>query len=183
MRNKEPILASREYRDRVPMIQFVYGGLEYIKGNNKPYFTLTCWNHRKGFPNQCQSGGCDHESILKHWPRFADLAALHLSDIDGVPMHAEANGWYDLAGFLGGTEYRRPTREECLAIFAKHCRVDIEQARHIAAVVAAAPDPRKRWAEYVEEMKPRWKAEAEACIKRHNLRIFGDPWEPDEAAA
>jgi hypothetical protein len=25
---------------------------------------------------------------------------------------------------------------------------------------------------------PRWKAEADACIARHGLRVYGDPWTP-----
>lgn len=27
------------------------------------------------------------------------------------------------------------------------------------------------------DQAPRWKAEAEACIKNHNLRVYGDKWE------
>ena len=98
-----PILAVTSYRaHRVSMTVKAEGGLHYIGGNAKPYFSLTYTEHRKGFPNQCQSFGADHSKILKYWPRFADLAALHLSDIDGVPTHAEANGWYWLAGALPG---------------------------------------------------------------------------------
>lgn len=210
---KDPILASRKFKNgNLPMVMFVEGGLEYIKANKKPYFTLTYTEHRRGFPNQCYSGGAGHEYIVKHFPQFADLAAMHLSDIDGVPMHAEANGWYDLAGALGGmgeqfhagnskrhfgpwrqAEYRKPTPEECLAIFAKHCRISVEEARGIAEEVLKdgpgefielkhrAKIARAKWAEICESMKPRWKAEAEACIKKHNLRVFGDSWEGEAA--
>jgi hypothetical protein len=49
-----------------------------------------------------QVGGCIHEELLKAFPQLAPLVALRLSDLDGVPMHAEANGFYWLAGNLGG---------------------------------------------------------------------------------
>jgi len=142
----------------------VEGGLYYGRGNGTPYFSLTQTTHRKGFPNQCYSGGCDHKTILRHYPRFADLAALHLCDINGAPMHG--GSWYNLAGALGGmgeryhvgnserhfpisperidpakpwatTEYRKPTEAECLQIFADHCRVSLSDARAIAEEVKA----------------------------------------------
>lgn len=199
----------------------VEGGLHYIRGNSAPYFSLTYWAHRAGFPNQRECGGAGHDVILRYFPQFADLAALHLSDIDGVPMHGEANGWYNLAGALGGmgeryhvgnserhfpippdpatpswrnTEYRHPTEPECLQIFADHCRIGIEEARAIAAVVALQLGPaqeshsapphspadyaraRACWRDYFEAMRPRFKREADACIAHHGLKVYGDPW-------
>lgn len=218
---RDPILASRNYKDRVPMVQIVHGGLHYIKGNSSPHFSLTSRHHRRGFPHQCQSGGCDHEDILKHFPRFADLAALHLSDMDGAPMHAEANGWYSLAAAMGGfgeqyhagnserhypkpegaprrgewdnTDYRKPTRSECLQIFTDHCRITLPEAQAIVEQVdplnwregqhAEQENPgyrtncRARWAIICESLRPRWKEQAEACIKNHNLRVYGDEWQ------
>ena len=76
-------------------------------------------------------------------------------------MHAVENGWYSLAGALDGfgaryhagnskrhfpceapadkpwqtTEYREPTVDECLQIFADHCRINIAEARRIKARV------------------------------------------------
>jgi len=136
--NNEPVLATRIIPGNLGTacsLKFtVYGGLHHIKGNHAPYFSLTYWEHRKGFPNQCQSGGAGHERILEYYPQFADLAALHLSDIDGVPMHAESNGWYNLAGAL--------------------------------------PDN----AGEIRQQEPRWKQEADACIARHGLVVYGDPW-------
>jgi hypothetical protein len=227
---KEPLLAATTIKpnySRVNLTVRVIGGLHYIKGNSLPYFSLTKEEHRKGFPNQCQSFGCDHETILKYFPKFADLAALHLSDIDGVPMHAEGNGWYNLAGALsenGGqqyhvgnsqrhfpkpegaerrgewdnTDYRYPTQDEALAIFAEYVRTDIETAKTLRDYIVARFDERiahennrpeserrsrqevwkivrdEYFRPWIEAQKTRWKNEADACIAKHDLKIYGD---------
>lgn len=238
----DPMLASTTIPSWSPRIRLTFvvaGGLHYMRGNSAPYFSLTYTSHRKGFPNQMYSGGAGHEEILKRYPRFADLAALHLSDINGVPMHAERNGWYDLVGALpdnageryhagnskrhfpkpagaprrgdwDNTNYRFPTPDECLQLFARHARVSVETAREVRDTVeriwretrnacetqpedageiasdmsdylvwtrASWRDARKWFAGWIEEQKPRWKQEAEACIVRHHLRVYGDPWE------
>lgn len=213
--DRDPVLAARTLPAgtdgyRVPLTFRVEGGLHYLRGNAAPYFTLTYTQHRKGFPNQCQSGGAGHERILELFPRFADLAALHLSDLDGVPMHAEANGWYWLAGAMGGAGerfhggngkvqhwlpdgtfngYRDSTPAECLAVFAKHCRITLAEAETLRAEILDEylhnPDgwtaARAVWALRMDDMRPRWKSEADACIAAHNLRVFGDPWPPVDA--
>lgn len=150
------------------------GGLHYIRGNAAPYFSLTCEN------------GADHETILRHLPHLYDVAALHLSDMDGAPMHAEANGWYWYAGALGGLgetyhgsngrDGRSP--EECARLFAKHARISPESD---AAPLLAARLDRAAFRAWIETQRPRWKAEAEGCIARHGLRVFGDAWAPRSA--
>jgi hypothetical protein len=203
---RDPILAARTLPAgtdgyRVPLTFVVEGGLHYIKGNSAPYFSLTYTQHRKGFPEQCYSGGAGHDAILRYFPRFADLAALHLSDIDGAPMHAEQNGWYWLAGALGGADERYhgggfhdggvKSESECLAIFAKHCRITLGEADRLRDEMREEhfnnPDgwkaARATWALRMDDMRPRWKAEAEAAIARHSLRVYGDPWTREEVEA
>jgi hypothetical protein len=215
---KDPILARTEiaanrHGERVATVFYVQGGLHYLKGNKAPYFSLTYERHRKGFPKHCWSGGAGHDLILKLFPRFADLAKLHLSDIDGEPMHALENGFYNLAGALGGlgqpyhvgnskrhfpkaevdpakpwatTDYREPTRSEAMQIFADHLRVSLEEAREIAKRCAPLGIPpeeiKQRLSSVVDELRPRWKAEAEACISNHGLKVYGDAWTPAETA-
>lgn len=218
--NRDPVLAARSFAPghdgyKVPLVLRVEGGLHYLRGNDKPYFSLTYTQHRKGFPEQCYSGGAGHEYILKYFPRFADLAALHLSDIDGVPMHAASNGWYNMAGALGGAgeryhvgnskrnfpvppppdkpwldyEHRLPTGEECLQFFADYVRISIDEARVLRNEMLDEygnnPDgwqaAKATLALRIEDMKPRWKQEADACIERHHLVVFGDQWPPVDA--
>lgn len=133
-----------------PIPFYVHGGLHMMAGNSEPYFSLTY---------DCgDSGGAGHDAIAEHFgDRFADLAALHLSSIDGVPMHAGANGMYWLAPALDDnalgeqyhgcnsklnlpkpagaprrgdwdtTDYRSPTPAESLAIFARQWRMSDEE--------------------------------------------------------
>lgn len=187
---------EREGKDRVSIA--VHFGLHYIRCNSAPYFTLTIGN---GYINGRDSfGGADHETIVRELPELADLAALHLSDIDGVPMHAEANGWYQLAGACGGfgeryhagnaETYGRP--RDCLGTFAAHCRITREEAQAIADDVLtydvrerenlpwaerkSGVCGRRRWAELCESMRPRWKREADAAIAKYGLTVHGDVW-------
>jgi len=222
---REPTLAVRtipaDHTKAYRLTMRVVGGLHHIKGNHAPYFSLTADIHRKGHPNQCQSGGCCHDTILKYCPQFADLAKLHLSDIDGRPMHGEANGWYYLAGALPDhageqyhagnserhypkpaseidpakpwdtTDYRKPTPDECLQIFADHVCITVDEAAKVRDMVterALGGDEQgntetpnwkaaRAWfSQWIEEQAPRWKQEADACIAKHGLVVYGDPW-------
>jgi len=163
-RSRDPVLCSKGLADRETLT--VYAGLHDIKGNSAPYFSITGsvrdGKITRGDPvTRC---GCLHDEILEHFPSLADLVALHLSDINGKPMHAEANGWYDLAGAVPGafgeryhvgnsdrhfpkpeidpakpwqtTDYRKPTHAEALQIFADHIRAPLAEAERVRAIVA-----------------------------------------------
>lgn len=102
---KKDRVANPELRRHVSESRklIAYGGLHHIKGNRAPYFSLTGAEYEKtrhGIGWQEASGGCIHDALLEQWPDLAPLAALHLSDIDGTPMHAAANGLYWLAGMF-----------------------------------------------------------------------------------
>jgi hypothetical protein len=164
-RSRDPILCGKGIGDRETLS--VYAGLHYHKGNHAPYFSITgavfdAKIHRGDTITRC---GCLHDEILEHFPSLAALVALHLSDINGKPMHAEANGWYDLTGAVAGnfgeryhagnskrhfpkaeidpakpwatTDYREPTEAEALAIFAEHIRAPIAEAERVRAIVRA----------------------------------------------
>lgn len=198
-----PILRTHQWMEDANRLRMkVQGGLHYIKGNKHPHFSLTADISHNGIFTSC---GCQHDEILKFFPDLADMAALHLSDINGVPMHAEFNGWYNLAGYFNGggeryhagnsqrhfpiipsedkpwqnTEYRYPRPEECLQIWADYVRLPLEQAEAVAKEIQAKwnwPDMKKAHAAFIEAQKPRWKHEAEACIAKHGLVVYGDKW-------
>jgi len=159
----------------------VEGGLHFIKGNRSPYFSLTGSVHRLGFPGQDWECGCIHETILKRFPRFADLAALHLSDMDGCPSHAAANGLYWVAGAMGGlgrkyhggsgSGARSPA--ECREIAKRHFRCT-ESELDSLIIDCTRAEPEKAVAAFVDGLRARWRVEAAACIERHGLQVFGD---------
>lgn len=136
------------------------GSLRVTITTERNYFSVTGEIGSISNPHTC---GCIHEEILTHFPKLRPLVDLHLSDLDGVPMHAESNGWYWLAKSIGISEKYEPDQspKECERIFAKHIR---DATFPIMERVRDASDPRAEWSTAMEEMKPRWKAEAEAGL-------------------
>jgi hypothetical protein len=144
-----------------------------LNGNKHPHFSVTA---EIGTPRQIETGnvqacGCLHEESAKAWPAVKPIIALHLSNADdGEPMHAEANGYYWLAGVVGGLgeqyhggsgNYGR-TPEKCLTILAEHLRISEAEAREIADKVRAVfnsgyenemPQPLIKYVPTIEERK------------------------------
>lgn len=199
----DPILASTAWREENHRYSMkVFGGLRYIRGNRQPHFTITADIREDGREYTC---GCCHDEIEKRFPgRFTDLIAMHLSDLDGTPMHFEANGWYTLAGVLGGAgeryhagnqQYLDTSPEALLHSFAEHCRITLPEAQAIADNVRLAFGPknesyafgphspndykrgREVWKAWAAKQIQRMQAEANSCIEKHKLVIFGDKWE------
>src|SRR4051812_34160227 len=77
--------------------------LVHLHGNKRPYFSATgeLRNLRSRGDNQIESCGMLHDDILKHFPEFAPVVAVHLADDDGTPMYAVENGLY----FLGLSQF------------------------------------------------------------------------------
>lgn len=127
-------------------------GLQEFDGQ-APYFTVTgsVWNSQKQAlrkPEDPEMCGQVTEEILRAFPGLADLVALHLSTIDGVPMHAEANAWY---------WYEQGKQD----VVAQHLRVAVEDLPVDA--------DRATLAAFVDAQRPRWKAEAEEAIAKYSL--------------
>jgi len=178
--------AARPYTGteyRLGSVIIVEAGLHQI-GAQRPYFSVT-GSIKEPRQREFSAAGVIHDDILAHWPELAPVVRLHLSDDVGTPMHAEANGWYMLAGYFGGagekyhagngmrhfgTEYRLPTADECLASFAEHMRITVDEARVFAKDLRdRTPDllrlgGRALMATWIEEQAPRWKAEADAAV-------------------
>lgn len=169
-------------------------GLRYISGNSKPYFSLTGSGWAEG-DRRNSVGGQVHELIVDQLPELAELATLHMSDIDGAPIHAAANGWYWLAGACGGLGERYhggngtngKSADECRAILASYLRIPVDGPDGADGLIRWAKDAECEgwlgqarevaWPSYIDRQRPRWKAEAEAAITRFNLPVYGDRWE------
>lgn len=128
----------------------------YSLGSQAPYFSITA-EVRNPWQQDIVAGGCLHEDIARVFPKVRPFLPLHLSDADGAPMHAKANGWYH----AGGTEYKDATNA---AYLASHLRIDLAEAERIVAEVAAGAMTKDKFAAYVDAQRPRWKAEAEAAL-------------------
>lgn len=168
----------------------VEAGLHYLRGNRQPYFSVTATQYEG---QRDVAGGCMHDLVLYLWPELKPIVDLHLSDMDGTPMHDVANGWYQLAGYYGGAGeryhagnserqhwkpgkegvpewdgYRLSTPEECLWSFARHVRISDAEALALADQWQRGipyDEVKPLYVAWVEQQRERWKAEAQAAIE------------------
>lgn len=143
--------------------------------DQKPYFSLTGRVVIKGRESVC---GAIHDEILKAFPQLADIAALHLSDIDGRPMNSFENGKY----WAGFTKWENGNAE----ILANHFRIGkqrsqdlmyealVDKCNEIKADTDEDVLPEALLKEFHDRQLPRWKQEADAAIKKHKLTIVAD---------
>lgn len=137
--------ASKGYRGQI----IATASAEQYGGNSHPHFSVTGEISTPAERNKgdFQTGGCIHDEILKAFPFLAPLVALHLSNSDnGEPMHAEANGFYWLAGAFGGfgEEYHGGSGNDgkdvatCLDYAASTLRISKDDAQHLGEACAIA---------------------------------------------
>jgi hypothetical protein len=69
-------------------------------------------------------GCCCHDEILEAFPEFKIFVDLHLSDADGVPMHAVANGYYHLKN---GFNNCKPDDDNFAKEYCKYYRMPKEK--------------------------------------------------------
>jgi hypothetical protein len=162
------ILASKTYTDNGQTFRLVVeGGLNYIKGNTKPYFSITASQFIKKGNNRFYeyACGCLHDEIKKVFgSKFDDLIALHLSDIDGMPMHPVENGAY----YLGFSKYQGFNPESA----SNHFRISKDELMNEWFKIIKKDDV----ASLCNKLAPSWKMQANQCIESHSLKIYGDTW-------
>lgn len=154
MRDKNYVKIEREKpvpEDYEPNLRLKVEARLYSLGGQKPYFSVTGEEYVPG-EDDCRACGCLHAQILGQWPELQLIVDLHLSDYDGVPMHAVENAWY----WAYGTEFD-PTKRglggkvDARKILAKHLRITEAKAAKITAWV-------KKWLAWAdepfEEMRP-----------------------------
>lgn len=199
--NGEPILRQTELVVRGRRLRVVVtGGLWYASGNRLPHFQAIYTTRYIGARDLDGFGPLGVDCPwLEHWPELLDLAQLVTSgaDLDGAPMHAEANGWYWVCGAVGGLGERfhggngsvLKDRAACIGILAGHLRIDERAAEGIVAqcrsifIDQGTGRARAAFASYVETQRDRWKREADAVIAHHSLEHFGRPWAGNAPAA
>jgi len=153
------------------MLNYVEANLTLHKiGNQLPYFSLTGRAVVDGI--EAYSGAI-HEEILAAFPELEDAAAMHLSDINGQPIHSFDNGKY----WAGFTKWQNPNAKalaklwrigekraegllfDALALQSQEIQEDTGEFIHSATLLK----------EFHDRQLPRWKQEAEHIIKKYNL--------------
>lgn len=129
-----------------------------------PYFSVTGEAYRitgrQGRPPMLASG-CIHDYIQQVTSRFDDVIALHLSDIDGTPMHAVENGLY----WLGQNKYQALDTEAA----KRHFRCTDSE---IIELLAAYKHGKQAYIDYIDKhLRPRWQQEAQAVIDKYGLEV------------
>jgi hypothetical protein len=169
---RQELLAAREWAH-----VYTEGGKRYritaraelvrYDGNDAPHFSITgevVYLARNGRKVE-HSGGAIHEQILRYFPQTEPLVRIHLSDDDGVPLHAYANAGY----WAGHTKWNYLD----LPQLAKHLRVSETEAREMLDYIAhywgeldnvTTPEQAWRDACAVHGLPYRWKAEANQAL-------------------
>ena len=131
--------------------------------NQIPYFSLTGEiTDKKG---ETESFGCLHEEILRVWPDLKDLADLHLSDENGIPLHAFENGFYFAGGYHKDYSDARSPKN-----LAKHLRISEEKANEICVQTTENPD-KEVFRSICWSNLERWNEEAKEAVKKFNLKV------------
>ena len=141
-------------------------------GNQKPYFSLTGRVVKDG---REVTSGAIHEEILEAFPEIEDIAKLHLSDIEGKPMHSFENGKY----WAGFTRWEEANSKHLASLW----RISENRARglmHDALMAQLWQDgdsdtlPETLFKDFHDRQLPRWKQEADNVIKKYNLELVAD---------
>lgn len=123
------------------------------------------------------SCGCIHNEILETFPNLKPLVDLHLSNLDGKPMHCLENGFYWACKVIGIKRPYEPDQsiEDCKRIFKEHLRLfhcdalfkemkdvydtfDGDEANKVLAAKLVLQD-------FIEKLKPAWKKQADNALK------------------
>ena len=141
-------------------------------GNQKPYFSLTGRVVENGVESV---SGAIHKEILEAFPQLEDIAALHLSDIDGKPMHSFENGKY----WAGFTKWEEANSKHLASLW----RISENRARgltHDALMAQLWQDgdgdtlPETLLKDFHDRQLRRWKQEADNVIKKYSLEYVAE---------
>jgi hypothetical protein len=138
-------------------------------GSQLPYFSLTGRIVENGHET---TSGAIHKEILEAFPQLEDAAALHLSDMNGKPMHSFENGKY----WAGFTKWEGANSKHLASLW----RISENRARgltHDALMAQLWQDgdndtlPETILKDFHDRQLSRWKQEADNIIKKYTLEI------------
>jgi hypothetical protein len=135
---------------------------ERLVGGLSPAFSVTgeVYEPRGTWSGEAQErngrepdmSGCIHDQILRAFPKLKPIVALHLSNPDGVPMHAYENGWYWYSSYEGkGTHGTRDGRTD-YEVACEYLRIPIGGI--------PCPQNRDSFRRLVDAQRERWASEA-----------------------
>lgn len=149
--NANGMLTREGYTPSGEWIEVTYG-LQSI-GSQRPYFSVTAsmWTNKavaRRHPNNPYAVGQLTEEIHTTFPDLHDVVAIHLSNSDGEPMHAVANGlyWYKQGKMLRFARYLRINQ------------ADVPDGMSDEEVTA-----------FIDAQRDRWKSEADAVRSKYDL--------------
>ena len=170
------LLAAKEWnkvfhKDRQKYRIKVRAELVHRDGNSNAYFSITGEVDRRVNNNRwvIEAAGAIHEEIAVYLPELKPLLLVHLSDENGVPMHAYENAGY----WAGQTKYQQLD----LATLSSHLRVDQQEALEMFQYVEmywgeldAITTPAMAWADACENFgyPIRWQEQADAARRMLN---------------
>ena len=107
---------------------------------------------RQKMGRESDSSGAIGDDLARIFPEITSIAALHLSDPDGAPMHAESNGWYWYSSYDGKGTHAFPDDRSDYEVACDYLRLP----------QGGIPSPQNRasFKELVDEQRERWAAEA-----------------------
>jgi len=144
-------------------------------GNQTPFFSITGRIVEGGRVSVC---GAIHDEILKAFPELHDLVSMHLSDMDGLPLHSFENGKY-WAGFTKWEDGNPKSLSELWRISeksAERLQYDalVEESHKIKADTDKDILPEELFKDFHDRQLRRWKQEADNIIKKYALEIVAD---------
>lgn len=166
-------------------------GMHWLKGNSRPYFSLTgdILEVRHGKYVDV-GGGCCHDSIVAAYPELAELVQFHLVDDDGQPMHYVANATYWAELEMGISQWSGKTTvpneyASFLDVLKRHCLCEAlgdgeELERRLAGWRAAhhneAPQGGRRdFEEWLKSRIPAMKAKFDEVMQKHGVQMITEP--------
>lgn len=142
---------------------------DYFSVTGTLYETHGNWDGRAQKRNgrECDACGQITEELRKYFPKLAPIMDVHLADMSGLPMDAEANGWYHYSG--KASAYAR--KQIASGMDYGYSRL-LEESDHDRAARALNIDPsdlprgmsRSEFSEFVAGLASKWADMADAAL-------------------